>query len=381
MIEPRQLDLSGERIVASYRFAADGTEARAMAETLCFEQTVELPPAHVPAGDIREQIVGRVESLEPSGPDHSEARISFAVEAAGAELTQLLNLLFGNSSIKPGIRLTACALPDSLLATYRGPRFGVSGLRERLGVPARPLLCTALKPMGLSPAQLGELAYAFAKGGIDLIKDDHGLADQSFCPFEARVEAATAAVARANAETGGRCAYLANVTSRADQLVARARFAAAAGAGGLLIAPGLVGVEAMRQVADDDRIALPILSHPALQGGFVVSPDCGVSHGIIFGLFNRLAGGDAVIFPNHGGRFAFTAEDCASLATACAAPLGELRPIFPVPAGGMSLARVPEMARFYGPDVIFLIGGDLHGHGPDLVATCQRFRALLDEQA
>ncbi len=52
--------------------------------------------------------------------------------------------------------------------------------------------------------------------------------------------------------------------------------------------------------------------------------------------------------------------------------------MFPVPAGGMSLDRVPEMAEFYGRDVIFLIGGDLHGYGPDLIATCRRFRDLLE---
>jgi len=50
-----------------------------------------------------------------------------------------------------------------------------------------------------------------------------------------------------------------------------------------------------------------------------------------------------------------------------------LRAICPVPAGGMSLARVPELIRFYGRDCALLIGGDLHAQGQDLTSSCRGF--------
>ena len=134
----------------------------------------------------------------------------------------------------------------------RGPRFGQAGLRALLGVPDRPLLCTAIKPMGLGPEALAELAYRLALGGIDLIKDDHGLADQPFCPFDERVPRCAAAVARANRETGRRVLYVPNVTAPALAISRRARLARDAGAGGLLFCPGLAGLDAMRALADDD---------------------------------------------------------------------------------------------------------------------------------
>ena len=57
--------------------------------------------------------------------------------------------------------------------------------------------------MGLSATDLAELAYRFALGGIDLIKDDHGLTNQPFCPFEERVRRCAEAVARRTARPAG----------------------------------------------------------------------------------------------------------------------------------------------------------------------------------
>ena len=71
------------------------------------------------------------------------------------------------------------------------------------------------------------MAYDFAKGGIDLIKDDHGLANQNYAPYEERVRACCAAVRRANAETGRRCVYAPCLNAPADLIVPRAKFAKA----------------------------------------------------------------------------------------------------------------------------------------------------------
>ena len=370
------LELSGERFTAVYQLggAANAAEARARARDICLEQTVEFPEALIPNAAIHEQIVGELAALEPLGGGRWEAVIRYPVEAAGRELTQLVNCLFGNVSIKPGVRLMGFDLPPGLARHYRGPRFGQDGLRALLGVAGRPLLCTAIKPMGLGPRELADLAYRLALGGVDLIKDDHGLADQPFCPFEERAARCAEAVARANRETGGHTRYCPNVTAPAAEIARRARQARDHGAGGLLVCPGLVGLDAMRALADDDSLALPILAHPAFQGSFTLNPDGGLSHGVLYGLLNRLAGADAAIFPSYGGRFAFSPDDCRGIRHAATAPLGGLRSLFPVPAGGMSLARVPELVRFYGPDCCLLIGGDLHAAGPDLTANC---RALL----
>lgn len=87
-------------------------------------------------------------------------------------------------------------------------------------------------------------------------------------------------------------------------------------------------------------------------------------------------GVDAVIYPNFGGRFGFTLEECLSIATACAADLGGPRAIAAAPGGGMTFARVPEIREAYGKDVMYLIGGALLQE-PNLVDACRRLVAIV----
>ncbi len=369
--------LCGDRFSVTYSIAsADQAGARALADDICVEQTVEFPADLLPHGAIREDLVGRVEELTPAQEGRFEARISYAVETAGNELPQLLNVIFGNTSLKGGVRVEHLELDDKTAGAFPGPCHGRSGLRRALGVESRPMLCTALKPMGLSPAELAELAHAFALGGVDLIKDDHGLADQPFCPFEERVRRCADAVAEANLKTGGGTRYIPNLSFPAHSIRARAALAREAGAGGIMLAPGLVGWDMMRFIAGLEGSSLPVLAHPALLGSFMISPRQGIAPRVLFGQLMRLCGADAVIFPHHGGRFPITEADCRALVHGTEEPMGRLRPLFPIPAGGINLGRLPDLRRFYGDDVIFLIGGDLH-RGNDLKESCQRFRELL----
>lgn len=385
---------TAERFHVAYRVCGSQEEALRRARDICLEQTVEMDADLLPAGFIRDRIVGRLEDFAPAPSSEAarseqaaeirrvspkfEATVSYDLESTAFELTQFLNVLFGNTSIKSGIRVQRVDLPPALLSRFRGPRFGIAGLRDLVGAHGRPMLCTALKPMGSPPDELAAAAYHFARGGIDVIKDDHGLSDQPFCPFRARVEACAEAVRRANAESGRRAIYVPNVTAPAHEVAGRARHAREAGAGGILVAPGLVGMDTMRMLADDPDVSLPVISHPAFLGSMVTSPENGVEHGVLFGLLQRLAGADASVFPNYGGRFGFTRDECASIATSCRSDLGPLRPAFPAPGGGMSLERIPELRDLYGLDVIFLVGGALYGRSPDLEANARHFLGLVD---
>lgn len=377
-LDPVTLDLSGDRIHATYRLHGPPARTTAILEQLVVEQTIEFPPELVPDDDIRRHIIGRVEDLRDVSDDVVEAKVSYAEEIAGDQFPQLINVLFGNISLVPGVRLVDLHLPDRLLSVFPGPQLGIAGLRERLEASDGPLLATALKPMGTPITRLGEIAYDLAVNGIHLVKDDHSFATQPFASFRERVPQLADAVRRASDDrTDGQALYLPALNLPSEDLDAGIELAVAAGAGGLLLLPGLVGHDAMRRIAAQAPDGFVIMAHPSFLGGFVTDPTSGLDDGLLLGTLARLAGADISIFPNHSGRFTFSPEVCSRIAEACRRDLGDLAPCFPAPGGGMSVERVPEMVRFFGEDVCLLIGGDLYRG--DVPTQVRRMVSALEE--
>ena len=341
-----------DRIVVDYRISIG--DPKEVAHSIRVEQTIEFPFDLAPEW-IQETVVGRIEQI--SG---SDVTISYDPGVAGGGITQLLNVLWGNVSLFPGVRITGLQLPDSYLAGFRGPRFGIDGLRALLKAPAGPLICTAVKPMGTSPQRLGEMAATIARAGFHIIKDDHGLADQPWARWKERTRIIAEYVNQAREEAGTQSLYMPSLNVPADRILDAAHEAKEAGAGALLVLPGVSGFDAMRMLADDHSLGLPIMAHPSFLGSNVVNPDQGIDHGILFGTLMRVAGADISIFPNYGGRFSFSPAECAQIKDLCHAPLGELARSWPSPGGGMTLDRLGELTEFYGDDVALLIGGALY---------------------
>jgi ribulose-bisphosphate carboxylase large chain len=382
MIADTSVEVSGERLAVAYSLHAGEDDARDIAEKATTEQTIEFPPELIGNDGIREHVFGRIEAFESFGPRLHHTVISYAVECSAFTLPQLFNLIYGNISLFPQMRVERIALPHSLAAIFKGPRFGTGGLRERFGAPSGPLFMTALKPQGLPADRLAEQAHQFALGGLDIIKDDHNLANQPFAPFAERVKRACAAVREANERTGGHSVYAPMISGPSEQIVEQAFFAKEQGAGALLIAPALIGFDVARRLAEDDALGLPMIGHPAMMGSYVVSPTNGYSHYAMFGQVMRLIGMDVSIYPNFGGRFSFSPEECRAIVAGCSDEMNHFAPIFPSPGGGMTFDNVPEMARFYGDEVMYLMGGNLHKQPGTLAENCRRLRALANlEQA
>ena len=345
-----------DRIYVTYKFT--GEDPKAIAEVIRAEQTIEFPFELAPAW-IQEEVVGKVEEINSTDKTTHLITISFNPDVTGGELNQFLNVLWGNVSLFPGIKIVDLKLPDLFLAKYKGPRFGVDGLRELFGAPTRPLVSTALKPMGSDAKTLAEMARTLTLAGFDLIKDDHSLANQPWATWKERVTLVARAVREANEATGGKSVYAPSLNLPFDQIIDAAHKAKDLGAGALLVLPGITGFDSLRLLAADDSLALPIQGHPAMLGSLVASKSEGISHGIALGTLMRLAGADISIFPNVGGRFSFTKDQCLEITEKSREKLGSLKPMMVSPAGGMTLERIPEMIDMYGKDSALLIGGAL----------------------
>ena len=254
-------ELSGIRFTVTYSFFGDEQEARESAKGTCVEQTIEFPPELLPDNAYWRAFSGRVESFEKQEEQRYIARISYAMETTSSDIVQILNVIYGNIAQIRGIRVEDVEFPSEMLTPFKGPRFGREGVRELCGVTDRSLICATLKPMGLTSDCYADMCYQFALGGSDLIKDDHGIMDQSFARFDERVEKCAQAVLKANAESGETCLYAANVSGPADEIMRRALYAKSVGASALLVLPGLIGWDMVRLLRENDELALPIIVH------------------------------------------------------------------------------------------------------------------------
>lgn len=355
-----------DTLLVTYEIQSDPADIQARAQAVAVEQSVEMPVQAIRDRQILDEIVGQVESVDETGPNTYRVQCRFAAATTGFEAAQFVNVLFGNTSLQESVRLVDAELPASLLAAFSGPRAGIAGLRAMCRAPRRPLTCTALKPQGSSPAALAALCKTFALAGIDVIKDDHGLANQSFSPFAERVQACQAAVEEAFRETGVKTYYAPNLSGGARQLREQAQIAQDMGVEILMVAPMLVGLPTFYELVSE-TLRVPVLGHPALAGAARIAP------AFLFGKLFRLFGCDVSIFPNYGGRFAYSQAECTALAQTARAPWGDLLTTMPSPAGGMTVDRVGEMIDFYGLDTMLLIGGGLYTAGDALLRRAQEF--------
>ncbi|MGE0038510.1 MAG: RuBisCO large subunit C-terminal-like domain-containing protein [Xanthobacteraceae bacterium] len=326
-----------------------------------------MPLAAISDDFVRNEIVGRVEAIHEVEPGTFEVAVSLAMATVDDDPGQLLNILFGNSSLHDDIVLWDVDLPPALGLSLGGPRHGVQGLRARAGAGVRALSCSALKPQGLPAAALADLAARFAQGGIDYIKDDHGLADQAYSPFAARVNAVAARL-RSVKRSGAPAQYAPSLSGDLASMQRQIACAVDAGIETVLIAPMVAGLANFHRLVRDHP-GVAFIAHPSMAGAARIAPPC------LLGKLFRVVGADAVVFPNHGGRFGYSPETCRTLAQAALAEHAGLRPCMPVPAGGMTRDRVPEMLEFYGPDVMLLIGGNLLEAREHLVEATAAFVA------
>jgi len=186
------------------------------------------------------------------------------------------------------------------------------------------------------------------------------------------VPAVQRAIEEANRASGGCTLYAPTFSGSPRALAVQARIARECGVRMALVAPMLVGVPAFLELQVE--LDIPVMAHPSFGGAARIAPP------LLLGKLFRLFGADATIFPNHGGRFSYARDTCLAIAHAARAPWDGLKASLPVPAGGMSVERSPEMLADYGRDVMLLIGGGLLIAGAALPERAAAFVAAVRQQ-
>lgn len=306
-------------------------------------------------------------------------QIAYPIHNFGPQIPLMLTTVIGNIASAGRLRLLDLQFPKMYTEQFKGPKYGVEGIRRLLGVPARPLLNVMIKPsIGLTPTESARAFHEAARGGADAIKDDELVVSHPWSHFLDRVREHGAAAKAAYEETGERTLYFVNITDRPDRLLDNARRALEAGATALMVNYLVVGISALSTLADDPEIAVPILAHLDFSGAIYGDPWSGVASHLVLAKLPRLAGADLVVYPSPYGKFPFLAGRHLRIAQALTSPFHGIRPIWPMPGGGVHPGMVPILYADLGPDFMVGAGGAVHGHPMGPAAGARALRQAID---
>jgi 2,3-diketo-5-methylthiopentyl-1-phosphate enolase len=305
--------------------------------------------------------------------------IAYPVINLTAAIPALLTSVFGKLSMDGMIRLVDVRLPESYVQQFPGPKFGIQGVRELLGVKNRPLLMSIFKScIGYELETLAEHFYLQALGGVDLVKDDEIFFDETYAPFEKRIEACLRQAEKAANETGKKVLYAANLTGPVSEIFEKAKRAVRAGANALLINVLPFGYDVLHRLAADPEINVPLVAHPAMSGALYASDRYGIRASVLLGRLMRLAGADLVLYPSPYGSVAMERKEALAIADHLREEQPALKPAFPVPSAGIHPGLVPLLYRDFGIDHVVNAGGGIHGHPQGTVAGGRAFVAAID---
>jgi ribulose-bisphosphate carboxylase large chain len=253
----------------------------------------------------------------------------------GPKLPNLLTAACGEGAFySPGIsviKLLDIEFPISYLQHFEGPKFGIEGLRDILGVYDRPLFFGVIKPnIGLPPEPFAELAYQSWLGGLDIAKDDEMLGDVEWSPLSERAEKLGKARLESERITGEKKIYLANITDEVDRLIELHDIAVERGANALMVNGMTTGLSAVRMLRKHTKV--PLVAHFDFIAPFTHISYFGV-HSKVITKLQRLVGFDTIIFPGFGARMKTTDSEVMLNVQECLKPLGHLKKSLPVPAG------------------------------------------------
>ena len=291
-------------------------------------------------------------------------------------LSSVAGNVFGLKALK-NLRLNDVEFPSELVASFKGPKFGIKGIRNLLKVPERPLVGTIIKPkLGLRTKDHAKVAYEAWAGGCDVVKDDENLSSQQFNPFEDRIVKTLEGRDKAEEETGERKVYMANITAETETMLKRAEYVLDHGGEYVMVDILTCGWSSL-QALRDQNLKLVIHAHRAGHAAFTKNPKHGISMRSIAKVA-RIIGVDQLHVGTIVGKMSETKEEVLENIDALKMELAGLKPVMPVASGGLHPKLVPALMDYFGKDFIIQAGGGIHGHTEGTFAGAAAMRQAVD---
>jgi 2,3-diketo-5-methylthiopentyl-1-phosphate enolase len=277
------------------------------------------------------------------------------------------------------LKLVDLAFPKEWLQGFKGPKFGIDGIRDLLKVPERPTLNNMIKPCTGHTAEVGaDLLYQAAVGGCDVVKDDELISNPTFNTLENRLTAYMEALDRADSEKGEKTLYTINITNKFPEMFEYADRMVEMGANALMVNYLTAGFESLRQLAEDPSIKVPILAHMDFAGAYIGGEWTGMTSMLILGKLPRICGADIIVTPAPYGKAEILEERFEHNLKALRFPLQHIKPTLPMPSGGITPGMVEMCIKDAGKDILIGSGGGIHSHPDGPIDGARAFRQAID---
>jgi ribulose-bisphosphate carboxylase large chain len=291
-------------------------------------------------------------------------------------LSSVAGNVFGLKALK-NLRLNDLKLPAKLVRSFKGPQFGIQGIRNLLKVPERPLVGTIIKPkLGLKTKDHAKVAYEAWAGGCDIVKDDENLSSQKFNPFEERIVKTLEGRDKAQEETGEHKVYMANITAETETMLKRAEYVLDHGGEYVMVDILTCGWSAL-QTLRDQNFKLVIHAHRAGHAAFTKNLKHGISMRVIAKVA-RIIGVDQLHVGTIVGKMSETKHEVLENIDALKTEMAGLKPVLPVASGGLHPKLVPALMKYFGKDFVIQAGGGVHGHTNGTFAGATAMRQAVD---
>jgi 2,3-diketo-5-methylthiopentyl-1-phosphate enolase len=325
------------------------------------------------------QHLGKVVEIKELKPDLDKVprallTIGYPIQNMQPDLPAILTTVFGKLSMDGQIKLIDLQLPDSYLRQFPGPRFGIEGVRNILGIKDRPLLMSIFKQcIGLSLHELDIEYQNQIEGGVDLVKDDEIFFNDVQAPVLERIKLLEKRNRELYEKTGKKVLYAANLTGPVTELLERAKRYVDGGASCLLLNVLPYGFDILHRIASHPDIHVPIMVHPSFAGALYPSLYYGIAAPLLLGKLMRWTGADIALYPSPYGSVTMPKEDALEVARNLHCDSTFHSSAFPVPSAGIYPGLIPVLYRDFGTDVIVNAGGGIHGHPQGSTAGAKAF--------
>ncbi len=291
-------------------------------------------------------------------------------------LSSVSGNVFGLEALK-NLRLKDIRFPSELIRSFKGPKYGIAGVRRLLKVYDRPLVGTIIKPkLGLKTPDHAEVAYEAWVGGCDIVKDDENLSSQSFNPFEDRLVETLENRDKAEEKTGERKVYMINITAETKEMLRRAELVLDHGGEYVMVDVLVCGFSALQTLREED-FDLVIHAHRAGHAAFTRNSKHGVSMRVIAKIA-RIMGVDQLHVGAVVGKMSETRREVEENCDALTREMNGLKRVLPVASGGLHPGLVPALIDFFGEGFIIQAGGGIHGHRDGTLAGAKAMRQAVE---